>query len=34
MEVLKNFQSRGKFEKSINPTFVSLNPKKAGVVDI
>jgi hypothetical protein len=34
MKVFKEFHSRGKFEKSINATFVSLIPKKAGVVDI
>jgi hypothetical protein len=32
--VLKEFQTSGKFEKSLNATFVSLIPKKAGAVDI
>jgi len=32
--VLKEFYSTGKFEKSLNATFVSLIPKKAGAVDI
>jgi hypothetical protein len=31
--VLKEFQTSGKF-KSLNDTFVSLIPKKAGAVDI
>lgn len=34
MVVFKEFHSRGKFEKSFNTTFVSLIPKKAGVVEI
>lgn len=32
--VLKEFQTSVKFEKSLNATFVSLIPKKAGAVDI
>jgi hypothetical protein len=32
--VLKEFQTSGKFEKSLNTTFVPLIPKKAGAVDI
>jgi hypothetical protein len=32
--VFKEFHSQRKFEKSFNATFVSLIPKKAGVVDI
>jgi hypothetical protein len=32
--VLKEFQNIEKFEKSLNATFASLIPKKAGVVDI
>jgi hypothetical protein len=32
--VLKEFQTNGKFKKSLNATFVSLIPKKAGAVDI
>jgi hypothetical protein len=32
--VFKEFHSRMKFEKSFNATFVSLIPKKAGVVDV
>jgi len=32
--VLKEFYFTGKFEKSLNATFVSLIPKKAGAVDI
>jgi hypothetical protein len=32
--VLKEFQTSGKFEKSLNATFVSLIPKKARAVDI
>jgi hypothetical protein len=34
MAVLKEFQTSGKFKKSLNATFVSLIPKKAGAVDI
>jgi hypothetical protein len=30
----KEFHLRGKFEKSLNATFISLIPKKVGVVDI
>jgi hypothetical protein len=33
MVVFKEFHSRGKFEKSINATFVYLILKKAGAVD-
>jgi hypothetical protein len=32
--VLKEFHNSGKFEKSLNATFVSLIPKEAGVVEI
>jgi hypothetical protein len=32
--VLKGFQTGGKFEESLNATFVSLILKKAGAVDI
>lgn len=32
--VFEEFHSQQKFEKSFNATFVSLIPKKAGVVDI
>jgi hypothetical protein len=34
MVVFKVFHSGGKFEKSINATFISLIPKKARLVDI
>jgi hypothetical protein len=34
MEVFKEFHQREKFEKSFNVTFVSLIPKKGGVVEI
>jgi hypothetical protein len=32
--VLKEFQNSEKFEKSLNATFVSLIPKKAGMVEL
>jgi hypothetical protein len=32
--VLKEFHNSGKFEKSLNATFISLIPKKAEVVEI
>jgi len=32
--VLKEFQNSGKFDKSLNATFVSLIPKKAEVVEL
>ena len=34
MAVFKEFHESGKFEKSINATFVALIPKKAGAVEI
>lgn len=34
MEVFNEFLLRGKFEKSFNATFISLIPKKVGVVEI
>jgi hypothetical protein len=34
MVVFREFHGRGNFEKSINATFISLIPKKAGAVDI
>jgi hypothetical protein len=34
MAVLREFHNSEKFEKSLNATFVSLIPKKAGVVEI
>ena len=34
MTVFKEFHGSGKFEKSINATFVALIPKKAGAVEI
>jgi hypothetical protein len=34
MAVLKDFHKSGKFDKSLNATFVSLIPKKAGAVEI
>lgn len=34
MEVVKDFHSRGKFEKSFNATSTSLIPKKVGAVNI
>jgi hypothetical protein len=34
VDVFKEFHLQGKFEKSINATFISLIPKKVGVVDI
>jgi len=34
MAVFREFHGRGSFEKSINATFISLIPKKAGAVDI
>jgi len=34
MVVFKEFHGRGHFEKSINATFISLIPKKAGAMDI
>lgn len=33
MDVFKEFHIRGKFEKSINATFISLTPKKVSDVD-
>jgi len=32
--VFKEFNSRRKFQKSINATFVSLIPKKAGALEV
>jgi hypothetical protein len=32
--VFKEFHTNGKFEKSLNATFISLIPKKAGAVEI
>jgi hypothetical protein len=32
--VFKVFHTYGKFEKSLNATFISLIPKKAGAVEI
>jgi hypothetical protein len=34
MAVFRKFHSQGWFEKSINATFISLIPKKVGMVDI
>jgi hypothetical protein len=34
MNVFQKFHLRGKFEKSLNATFISLTPKKVGVVNI
>jgi hypothetical protein len=34
MNVFREFHSQGKFEKSLNATFISLIPKKAKAVDI
>jgi hypothetical protein len=34
LAVFKEFDSRGKFEKTFNVAFISLIPKKASVVDI
>jgi tripartite-type tricarboxylate transporter receptor subunit TctC len=34
MAVFKEFHGSGKFEKSINATFVALIPKKVGAVEI
>jgi hypothetical protein len=33
MNVFAEFHARGKFEKSLNATFVSLIPKKTGAMD-
>jgi hypothetical protein len=34
MNIFQNFHARGKFERSLNATFVALIRKKVGVVDI
>ncbi len=34
MNVFHDFHARGKFEISLNATFVALIPKKSGIVDI
>ena len=34
MGVLLDFHARGKFEKSLNATFISLIPKKPGASDL
>jgi hypothetical protein len=34
MDVFAEFHTRGKFEKSLNATFVSLIPKKTGAMDV
>jgi hypothetical protein len=34
MAVFKEFHETGKFEKSLNATFVALIPKKAGAMEI
>jgi hypothetical protein len=34
MAVFREFHGQGIFEKSINATFISFIPKKAGAVDI
>lgn len=34
MDVFKEFHLQGEFEKSLNATFISLSPKKAGAVDV
>jgi hypothetical protein len=34
MSVFREFHGRGNFEKSINATFISLIPNKAGAVDV
>ena len=34
LAVFKGFHTYGKFEKSLNATFISLIPKKAGAVEI
>jgi len=34
MDVFKEFHIQGKFEKSLNTTFISLIPKKARVMDL
>ena len=33
MAIFREFHSKGSFEKSLNATFISLIPKKVGVVD-
>jgi hypothetical protein len=34
MRVFHNFHARSKFEKNLNATFITLIPKKPGVVDV
>jgi hypothetical protein len=34
MDIFAKFHTRGKFEKSLNATFVSLIPKKTGAMDV
>jgi hypothetical protein len=34
IDVFAEFHARGKFEKSLNATFVSLIPKKIGAMDV
>jgi hypothetical protein len=34
MKVFLEFHERGKFEKSLNATFISLIPKKVGAVEV
>jgi hypothetical protein len=34
MDVFAEFHARGKFEKSLNATFVSLIPKKTGAMEV